>query len=75
LLTLAYYLLAAAIAGKDREVLEARLREAATVYEAAVSGHCKIGSTIRRHKWATLYTFNCLDNFNRVVYAHFLLTG
>ena len=34
LFTLAYYLLAAAIGSKDREVLEARLKEAATVYEA-----------------------------------------
>jgi hypothetical protein len=31
---LAYYLLASAIGGKDREVLEARLKEAAVVYEA-----------------------------------------
>jgi signal transduction histidine kinase len=34
LLTLAYYLLAAAIGSKDREVLEARLKEAAAIYEA-----------------------------------------
>jgi signal transduction histidine kinase len=33
LLALAYYLLAAAIGGKDREVLEARLKEAAVVYQ------------------------------------------
>jgi signal transduction histidine kinase len=33
LLALAYYLLAAAIGSKDREVLEARLKEAAVVYE------------------------------------------
>src|SRR5262249_36221403 len=32
LLTLAYYLLAAAIGSKDREVLAARLREAAVIY-------------------------------------------
>ncbi len=31
---IAYYLLAAAVGSKDREVLEARLKEAATVYEA-----------------------------------------
>jgi signal transduction histidine kinase len=35
LLTLAYYLLALAISGKDREVLDSRLKEAATVYHAA----------------------------------------
>jgi signal transduction histidine kinase len=35
LFTLAYYLLAAAIASKDREVLEARLKEAAAIYESA----------------------------------------
>ncbi len=34
LLTLAYYLLSAAISSKDNEVLEARLKEVATVYEA-----------------------------------------
>src|SRR5438445_793418 len=33
LLTLAYYLLAAAVGSKDREVLEARWKEAAAVYE------------------------------------------
>ena len=33
LLTLAYYLLAAAVGSKDREVLEARLQEYAAVYE------------------------------------------
>src|SRR6266699_5702780 len=37
--TLAYYLLAAAIGNKDREVLEARLKEVAAVCEAGgVSG-------------------------------------
>jgi signal transduction histidine kinase len=35
LLTLAYYLLAAALGSKDREVLEAKLKEAGAVYEAA----------------------------------------
>jgi signal transduction histidine kinase len=38
LLAFAYYLLAAAIGSKDREVLEARLKEAATVYESAGVG-------------------------------------
>ncbi len=35
LLALAYYLLAAAVGSKDREVLEARLRDAAVVYETS----------------------------------------
>ncbi len=35
LFTLAYYLLAAAIGSKDREVLEARLREYAAIYEGS----------------------------------------
>jgi signal transduction histidine kinase len=35
LLSLAYYLLAAAVGRKDREVLEARLKEAAAVYDAS----------------------------------------
>jgi len=34
LLALAYYLLAGAISSKDREVLEARLKEAATIYQS-----------------------------------------
>src|SRR5205823_4977179 len=34
LFTLAYYLLAAAIGSKDREVLEAQLKETAAVYES-----------------------------------------
>jgi signal transduction histidine kinase len=34
LLTLAYYLLSAAISSKDKEVLEARLKEVAALYEA-----------------------------------------
>jgi signal transduction histidine kinase len=38
LFALAYYLLAAAIGSKDREVLDARLKEAATVYQAGGSG-------------------------------------
>ncbi|HWW02155.1 MAG TPA: HAMP domain-containing sensor histidine kinase [Candidatus Acidoferrum sp.] len=37
-LALAYYLLAAAVGKKDLEVLEARLKEAATVYEAGGPG-------------------------------------
>jgi signal transduction histidine kinase len=37
LLMLAYYLLAGAIGTKDREVLEARLKEAATVYQSGGS--------------------------------------
>jgi len=43
LLALAYYLLAAAIGSKDREVLEARLKDAAVVYEA--------GGTIALRSW------------------------
>jgi signal transduction histidine kinase len=38
LLTLAYYLLATALESKDREVLEARLKEAAAIYEAGAAG-------------------------------------
>jgi len=34
LFVFAYYLLAGAIGGKDREVIEARLKEAATIYQA-----------------------------------------
>jgi methyl-accepting chemotaxis protein len=38
LLAFAYYLLASAISGKDREVLEARWKELAAVYEAGGTG-------------------------------------
>jgi signal transduction histidine kinase len=41
LFVFAYYLLAMAIGSKDREVLEARLKEAATVYEAGGMGGLK----------------------------------
>jgi signal transduction histidine kinase len=44
LLALSFYLLAAAIGSKDREVLEARLKEAAVVYEA--------GGVIGLRSWA-----------------------
>jgi hypothetical protein len=42
LLALAYYLLAAAVGSKDQEVLEARLKEAAVVYQAGGANrhHC-----------------------------------
>ncbi len=43
LLAVAYYLLAAAVGTKDREVLEARLKEAAVVYET--------GGTIALRSW------------------------
>src|SRR6267142_1608887 len=38
LFTLAYYLLAAAVGSKDREVIEARLKEAAAVYNGGGVG-------------------------------------
>jgi len=38
LFVFAYYLLAAAVSSKDREVLEARMKEIATVYEAGGIG-------------------------------------
>src|SRR5688572_20651879 len=44
LFTLSYYLLAAAVGSKDREVLQARLKEVAAVYEA--------GGLIRLRNWA-----------------------
>src|SRR5262245_49793075 len=71
LLTLAYYLLAAAIARKDGEVLEARLREVAVLYEA--------GGVRAIQQWVdnqpaqvgnTLYV-QLVDRFSRVIYAHF----
>jgi signal transduction histidine kinase len=41
LFVFAYYLLAGAIGSKDREVLEARLKEAATVYQAGGPGELR----------------------------------
>ncbi|HNR72177.1 MAG TPA: HAMP domain-containing sensor histidine kinase [Verrucomicrobiota bacterium] len=43
LLALAYYLLAAAVGSKDREVLDARLKEAAVVYE--------VGGVVALRSW------------------------
>ncbi len=54
LLALAYYLLAAAVGSKDREVLEARLKEAAVVYEAGgVSGAARLGAQPARLRCRT----------------------
>src|SRR3954469_13944245 len=71
LLTLAYYLLAAAIARKDREVLEARLREVAALYEASgVRGIQQWVDNQPPTVGNTLYV-QLLDRFNRGVYAPF----
>jgi signal transduction histidine kinase len=69
LLLLAYYLLAAALGSKDREVLEARLKEAAAIYDA--------GGTSALSNWTASQptqvkntTFIRLVNvFNSVIFA------
>ena len=54
LFALAYYLLAAAIGSKDQEVLEARLKEAAAVYEAGgVSALAQLGAAASRPRCRT----------------------
>jgi signal transduction histidine kinase len=69
LLTLAYYLLAAAITSKDREVLEARLKEAVAIYTS--------GGTRALQNWVqsqppdvrqTLFV-RVLNRYNDVTYA------
>jgi signal transduction histidine kinase len=72
LLALAYYLLAAAVGSKDREVLEARLKEAAVIYQA--------GGVNALHDWVRsqpeqvrnamfVRVVNTLNNAGRIISA------
>ena len=72
LLALAYYLLAAAIGSKDQEVLEARLKEAAVVYQAG--GVNALRGWVRSQPVAVQNTLfvhlvNLLDNSDLIVSA------
>src|SRR5437879_6547430 len=66
LFTLAYYLLAAAISSKDREVLEARLKEIAAVYEAG--GVTALGDWVRSQPPQVRHSLliRLVNPFNRV---------
>src|SRR5205807_5635428 len=71
LLTLAYYLLAAAISSKDREVLEARLKEVVTVYHASgVPGLQRWVNSQPPQVQHTLYV-RLADVFDRVSFVSF----
>ena len=69
LFTLAYYLLAAAIGSKDREVLEAQLNEAAAIYES--SGVSALQNWARNQPQALQQTLlvRVLNIFGREVYV------
>src|SRR5580765_4148032 len=70
LLTLAYYLLSAAISSKDREVLEARLKEVAALYEAG--GVKALDNWVRSQPQQVQQTLlvRLVNPFNQPVYAH-----
>lgn len=69
LLTLAYYLLVAAISSKDKEVLEARLKEVAALYEAG--GVNALRNWVRSQPQPVQQTLlvRLVNPFNQVVYA------
>ncbi len=68
LFTLAYYLLAAAVGSKDREVVEAQLKAAADIYESAgVAGVQNWARGQPQHLQQTLLV-RVLNMFNREVY-------
>ena len=70
LLTLAYYLLSAAISSKDREVLEARLKEVAALYEAG--GVMALDNWVRSQPQQVQQTLlvQLVNPFNHPVYTH-----
>src|SRR5215831_990927 len=68
LLTLAYYLLVAAIGNKDKEVLEARLKEVAALYE--VGGVNALRNWVRTQPQEVQHTLlvRIVNAFNNVVF-------
>lgn len=71
LLVFTYYVLAAAVGAKDREVLEARLKETATVYEAGGMG--ALQDNVRSQPTAVQNTtfVRLVSPFNAVKYISF----
>jgi signal transduction histidine kinase len=69
LLTLAYYLLSAAISSKDKEVLEAKLKEVAAVYEAG--GVSALRNWVRSQPQQVQQTLlvRLVNAYNTVVFA------
>src|ERR1051326_811192 len=71
LLTIAYYLLAGAIGAKDRELLEARLKEVAAVYQAGgVRGLQRWYDNQPAQAQRSLYV-QFINNFNLVQFVRF----
>ena len=70
LLTLAYYLLVAAISSKDKEVLEARLKEVAALCEAG--GVNALRNWVRSQPQQVQQTLlvRLVNPFNQVIFAH-----
>jgi signal transduction histidine kinase len=68
LFTLAYYLLAAAIGSKDREVLEAQLKEAAAVYESGGVRALQNWTRNQPQQLQQTLLVRVLNAFNREVY-------
>src|SRR2546427_12611182 len=69
LFTLAYYLLAAAIGSKDREVLEARLKEAAAVYDGGGVGALQRWVKSQSPQLQQTLFVRLLNVFNSVVFV------
>jgi signal transduction histidine kinase len=69
LLTLAYYLLVAAITSKDKEVLEARLKEVAAFYEAGGVNALRNWVQSQPQQVQQTLLVRLVNPFNRVVYA------
>lgn len=67
--TLAYYLLAAVLSGKDREILEARLKEVAAVYESG--GTRALNSWVRSQPSQVQHTIlvRVVNVFNQVEFV------
>src|SRR5881296_1173351 len=68
LFALAYYLLAAAIGGKDREVIEAQLREAAAVYESGGVGALQNWARSQPQQLQQTLLVRVLNAFNNEIY-------
>src|SRR5258707_906905 len=68
LFTLAYYLLAAAIGSKDREVVEAELKEAAAVYEGGGIGSLQNWARRQPQQLQQTLLIRLLSAFNTELY-------
>src|SRR5512133_158305 len=69
LLLLAYYLLSAAVGAKDREVLDARLKESGTVLQAGGAGALQAWVRSQPESVRESMFIRVVDVFNRVVFV------